>query len=248
MREAIEIVAPTEDTVTAGSPVTTKRRGCRIPVEKRRLGGLVRAGLRPSPHDAEPAVAQAARQAAIRELQQRRGKRGAQATLRSQGPRKLATILAAYYRDHPTSLEAFVIAALQNDGVRGEYQRLVAVPVDLLDEFAVPYNPAWVDREQPVTYWRLDVVIPGRGPGGTDLVIEPGAGYWHDPERDGKRYRVLAALGYAHVLTLTDVEIEQTPDTARQRIRDFVAREPRTGQPTEEYCYASANALYAPAA
>jgi hypothetical protein len=248
MREAIEIVAPTEGTVTPGSPITTKRHSCRIPVEQRRLGGQVRAGLRPSAHDTEPAVAQSARQAAFRELQQRRGKRGAEATLRSQGPQKLATILAAYYRAHPTSLEAFVIATLQNDGVRCEYQRLVAVPVDLLDECAVPYNPAWVDREQSVTYWRLDVVIPGRGPGGTDLVIEPGAGYWHDPDRDAKRYRVLAALGYEHVLTLTDVEIEQTPDTARQRIRDFVAREPRTGQPTEDYGDAAANALYAPVA
>jgi hypothetical protein len=248
MREAIEIVAPAEGTVTPGSPVTTQRRGCRIPLEKRRLGGQVRAGLRPSPHDSDPTVAQAARQAAFRELQRRRGQHGAQATLWSQGPQKLAVILAAYYRDHPTSLEAFVIAALQNDGVPCEYQRLVAVPVDLLDAFAVPYNPTWVDQEQPVTYWRLDVVIPGRGPGGTDLVIEPGAGYWHDPERDAKRYRVLAALGYQHVLTLTDVEIERTPDVARQRIRDFVAREPCAGQPTEEYCHASANALYAPAA
>jgi hypothetical protein len=57
-----------------------------------------------------------------------------------------------------------------------------------------------------------------------------------------------AALGYEHVLTLTDVEIEQTPDTARQRIRDFVAGEQRAGQPTEDYCYAATNALYAPAA
>ena len=248
MREAIEILAPAQDAGTPGSPVTPKRRCCRIPVEKRRLGGQVRAGLRPSPHDAESTVAQAARQAAFRELQRRRGKRGAQATLRSQGPRKLAAILAAHYRSHPTSLEAFVIAALQHEGVPCEGQRLVAVPVDLLDECAIPYNPAWVDQDRSVTYWRLDVVIPGRGSGGADLVIEPGAGYWHDAERDAKRYRVLAALGYGHVLTLTDVEIEQTPDTARQRIRDFLAGGQCTGQPTEEYGYASANALYAPAA
>ena len=68
MREAIEILAPGEGAGTPASPVTPKRRCCRIPVEKRRLGGQVRAGLQPSPHDAEPAVAQAARQAAFREL------------------------------------------------------------------------------------------------------------------------------------------------------------------------------------
>jgi hypothetical protein len=52
---------------------------------------------------------------------------------------------------------------------------------------------------------------------------EPGAVHWHDPVRDAARYRTLAALSYRYVLTLTDSEIEHTPDLACRRIRAFLA-------------------------
>ncbi|HMA37546.1 MAG TPA: hypothetical protein VKY74_24040 [Chloroflexia bacterium] len=189
----------TEITVT-----TKKRRTCQIPREKRRLGGLVRTGKQPSPHDADPAAAQEARRIAFAEHQRQRGARGAAATRISQGPKKLAHILAEYYREHPTSLEIFVAEELDAEEVLYTREFVVEVELDVL-------------------YWRLDFLLQGYGPAGADLVIEPGAGYWHDPARDAERYRVLATLGYSHVLTLTDVEIEQKPECARQRIRDFVA-------------------------
>ena len=151
-----------------------------------------------------PRAGQAARRAAFRALQQRRGARGAAVTKARYGPKRQAEILAAYYRAHPSSLEAFVAQILDADGVR--YAREVVVEV-----------------EYAVRYWRLDFVLPGAGPAGADLVIEPGARYWHDCTRDAERYRVLATLGYPHVLTLTDLDICQTPEAAATRIRAFVA-------------------------
>ncbi len=113
-------------------------------------------------------------------------------------------MFAPHYRAHPSSLETFVAQILDSAGV--PYAREVVVEV-----------------EYEVRYWRLDFVLPGASPDGADLVIEPGATYWHDPQRDAARYRVLATLGYAHVLTLTDVEITRTPEAAATRLRAFIA-------------------------
>jgi hypothetical protein len=154
--------------------------------EQRRAGGVCRS-----------------RQPSFRELQRRRGRKGAAVVLARYGPRALVEILAAYYRAHPTSLERFVHGVLRGFGVPFETQRVVEV------------TPGAV-------CWRLDVVLPGRGPGGADLVIEPGATYWHDPVRDAVRAATLARLGYPYLLTLTDTEIRETPDLARLAIQIFL--------------------------
>jgi hypothetical protein len=64
---------------------------------------------------------------------------------------------------------------------------------------------------------------------------EPGAAHWHNPAPDAVRYRTLAALGYRYVLTLTDAEIEQTPECAAARIAAFLADPAITGEPTPEW-------------
>lgn len=136
--------------------------------------------------------------------QQERGRRGARRTLETQGPKKLAEYLAAYYREHPTSLERFVHLVLFDLCLDFEMQRVVEVVSD-------------------ETYWRLDIVVPHYGPNGTDLVIEPGAAYWHNPANDAERCATLATLGYLYQLILTDTEILTQPEQTRQRIRAFLA-------------------------
>jgi very-short-patch-repair endonuclease len=166
--------------------------------EQRRKGGLQRS-----------------RQPSFIDLQRRRGRKGAQVVLERYGPQALAETLAAYYREHPTSLEAYVQRVLTAAEVAFERERVVAVVPDQV-------------------YWRLDFVLAGQGPGGADLVIEPGAAHWHDPARDATRYRTLATLGYRYILTLTDSEIEHTPQRAAARIMAFLADPARSGDPTPE--------------
>jgi hypothetical protein len=156
---------------------------------------------------------QRSRQPSFIDLQRRRGRKGAQVVLARYGPKALAEILAQYYRDHPSSLELFVARQLQTLEIAFERERVVEI------------IPATV-------YWRLDFVLPGQGPGGADLIIEPGAIYWHDPERDAVRYRMLAALCYRYMLTLTDAEIEHTPEYAAARIAAFLADPEHTADPT----------------
>ncbi len=101
---------------------------------------------------------------------------------------------------------------------------LEAFVARILDAASVPYaREVVVEVEVEVRYWRLDFLLRSLGPDGADLVIEPGAAYWHDAVRDAQRYRVLATLGYPHVLILTDVEIVRTPEAAATRNRAFIA-------------------------
>lgn len=146
------------------------------------------------------------------ELQRRRGRKGAQVVLDRYGPKALAEILAEYARKHPTALESFVIGVLQGLRRLFEREQVVAVVPDQV-------------------YWRLDFVLPGQGPDGADLIIEPGATHWHDPVRDAARYRTLAALGYRYILTLTDTEIERTPEYAAARITAFLANPEQLADP-----------------
>jgi hypothetical protein len=155
------------------------------------------------------------RQPSFIDLQRRRGRRGAQVVRERYGPKALAEILAQYYRAHPTALERFVLDQLQARGRAFEREHLVEVVRDRV-------------------YWRIDFLLPGQGPGGADLVIEPGAAYWHDPARDAARYQTLAALGYRYVLALTDAEIEHSPQRAAARIAAFLADPAITGDPTPE--------------
>jgi hypothetical protein len=78
--------------------------------EQRRAGGLCRS-----------------RQPSFRDLQCRRGRKGAQVVLARYGPQALVEILAGYYRAHPTSLERFVHGVLRSFGVPFETQRVVEV-------------------------------------------------------------------------------------------------------------------------
>jgi very-short-patch-repair endonuclease len=158
---------------------------------------------------------QRSRQPSFIDLQRRRGRRGAQVVLERYGPKALAEILAQYYRANPSSLELFVACQLQTLEIAFERERVVEI------------IPATV-------YWRLDFVLPGQGPDGADLVIEPGAAHWHDPAHDAARYRTLAALGYRYVLTLTNSEIEHTPQCAAARIAAFLVDPARAGDPTPE--------------
>jgi very-short-patch-repair endonuclease len=146
---------------------------------------------------------QRSRQPSFIELQRRRGRKGAQVVLDRYGPKALAETLAEYYRNNPSSLEIFVQRVLTAAEVAFERERVVEVVPDQV-------------------YWRIDFVLAGQGPGGADLVIEPGAAHWHDPERDAARVATLTRLGYPFILLLNDTEIEQTPDMACRRILAFL--------------------------
>src|SRR5689334_13682671 len=128
---------------------------------------------------------QRSRQPSFIELQRRRGHKGAQVVLARYGPKALAETLAEYYRKNPSSLEIFVQRILTAAEVAFERERVVEVVPDQV-------------------YWRIDFVLAGQGPDGVDLVIEPGAAHWHDPDRDAARAATLVRLGYPYVLTLDD--------------------------------------------
>lgn len=162
------------------------------------------AAAKLTPQQRRAGGVQRSRQPSFIELQRRRGRKGAQVVLDRYGPKALAETLAAYYREHLTNLEAFVAGVLTAAGVAYERERVVEVVPDAV-------------------YWRVDFVLAGQGPDGADLVIEPGAAHWHDPVRDAARAATLARLGYPYLLTLTDTEIEQTPDLACRRILAFLA-------------------------
>jgi hypothetical protein len=190
--------------------------------EQRRKGGIAAAAK--LTHEQRRLGGQRRRdQPSFRTLQQRRGRRGAQTTLQRYGIKVLVEKLAAWRRRQPTNLELFVVQVLESLGVPFEREKVIAVAE---------------------TYWSLDFVIPSGGLG-RDQVNAPGHRRWHGTVEqthdgtdhqalDAERYRILATLGYRHVLTLSDAEIDGTPAYARRRIEAFVRRY-RYEWPEEEW-------------
>ena len=194
-------------------PTSIPRRYQPTPEECRRGGRTAAAKL--TREQRQAGGLRRSRQPSFIDLQRRRGRRGAQVVRERYGPKALAEILAQYYRAHPTGLERFVMDQLQALGRAFEREHILEVVPDQV-------------------YWRIDFLLPGQGPAGADLVIEPGAVHWHDPAHDTARYRTLAALGYRYVLTLTDREIAHTPECAVARIAAFLADPARAGDPTPD--------------
>jgi hypothetical protein len=185
------------------------RRGCNLTTELRRKGA---AQLTREQRSAGGKARVA--QPSFRELQRRRGRKGAAVCIARHGVRFHIERLVEWRRAHPTDLELFVATTLQTLYVGYFTQVIVEV---------VP----------GITYWTLDFLVPGRGPGGVDLVIEPGHRRWHGgPDetldgtdraaRDAARNQRLAALGYPCVLMLTDTEITEHPEATAARIAAFV--------------------------
>lgn len=199
--------------MSESTPTPQSRRGCNLTTELRRKGA---ANLTREQRSAGGKARVA--QPSFRELQRRRGRKGAAVCIARHGVRFHIERLVEWRRAHPTDLELFVANTLQTLYVGYFTQVIVEV---------VP----------GITYWVLDFVVPGRGPGGTDLVIEPGARVWHGgpnetldgtdrAAQDAQRYAALAGLGYPTVLTLSDTEIKRQPEATAARIAAFVRPAP----------------------
>ena len=111
-------------------------------------------------------------------------------------------------------MDRFVSAELDALGVAYRYQQVIEIEPDVI-------------------YWALDFVLPGAGPDGCDLIIEPGHRVWHGAAtetldgcdhqaQDRARYAHLAGRGFPYILTLTDEEIQRLPTLARRRILAFL--------------------------
>jgi len=198
----------------------TTRRGSNLTPALRRQGGLA-AAAKLTPEQRRAGGQARAAQPSFVDHQRERGRKGAATTLARYGARTLVAVLAAWRVKNPTDLDRFVSAELDALGVPYRYQQLIEIQPDVL-------------------YWALDFVLPGAGPGGCDLVIEPGHRRWHGTPtetldgcdhqaQDAARYAHLAGCGFPYILTLSDTEIHHLPTLTRQRIRDFVA--PATAAP-----------------
>ena len=189
------------------------RRGSNLTPALRRQGGLAAAAKLTPAQRSAGGKARAA-QASFVDHQRARGRKGAATTLARYGVRTLVAKLAAWREKNPTDLDRFVSEILDEIGVAYRYQQLIEIQTDTI-------------------YWALDFVLPGAGPDGCDLLLEPGHRRWHGTPtetldgcdhqaQDAARYAHLATCGFPYILTLSDAEIHQTPAAARRRILAFL--------------------------
>ncbi len=193
-------------------PDMPNRRGHNLTPALCRKGGLA-AAAKLTTAQRRAGGRQRAAQPSFVEHQRTRGRKGAQVTLQRHGPKTLLTKLAAWRRVHPTDLDRWVM--------------------EVLDSHAIPYQYQVLRDLGPDRVCVLDFLVLGRGPGGADLIIEPGHRLWHGnaaetldgqdhQAQDAARTAALAHLGYHYILALTDHDIHQEPDATRRRLLEFL--------------------------